>query len=188
MSPRPTKKQLEGKVVELESSLDEEKKRAERYLSQLKYARADLENLQKRTQRSIEEALDRANGRLLMQLLPILDELDLAIKAAETSEGDITEGVEMVRNKLAKLMEASGVSPIEALGEPFDPRLHEAVLEVDTEDYPDGSVVEEFRRGYRFKDRVLRASMVKVARNPGSDEDQEDEDDERGEEREDPGY
>jgi len=92
-----------------------------------------------------------------------------------------------VRNKLAKLMEAEGVSPIEALGQPFDPRLHEAVLEEETAEHQDGSVVEEFRKGYRFKDRVLRASMVKVARNPGSDEAREDVKDERGEEGEDPG-
>ena len=187
MSPRPTKKQLEEKVAGLEASLEDERKRAERYLSQLKYARADLENLQKRTQKEIDEALVRANGRLLMQLLPILDELDLAIKAAKTSKGSIVEGVEMVRNKLSKLMEAEGVSPIEALGQPFDPRLHEAVLEEETAEHPEGSVVEEFRKGYRFKDRVLRASMVKVARNPSSDEAKEDVKDERGEEGEDPG-
>jgi molecular chaperone GrpE len=178
MPPKPTKKQLEKKTTELEASLKEQREKAERYLNQLKYARADLENLQKRTQRSIEEALDRSNGRLLMQLLPILDELDLAIKAAETTEADIAEGVEMVRNKLAKLMESEGVSPIEALGKPFDPRLHEAVLETQTEDHTDGTVAEEFRKGYKYKDRVLRASMVKVARNPGSKEDQEETKDE----------
>ena len=178
MPQKPSKKELEVRVTELEASLEEERKKAERYLSQLKYARADLENLQKRTQKDIDEALVRANGRLLMQLLPILDELDLAIKAAKTSKGSIVEGVEMVRNKLSKLMEVEGVSPIEALGQPFDPRLHEAVLEEETAEHPDGSVVEEFRKGYRFKDRVLRASMVKVARNPGSKEDQEETEDE----------
>jgi molecular chaperone GrpE len=187
MSPKPTKKQLEEKTAELEASLKEEREKADRYLNQLKYARADLENLQKRTQRSIEEALDRANGRLLMQLLPILDELDLAIKAAKMPKGDIAEGVEMVRNKLAKLMEAEGVSSIEAVGKSFDPRLHEAVLEVETNDHPNGCVVEEFRKGYKFKGRVLRASMVKVARNPDSDKVKVDVKDERGEEREDPG-
>jgi molecular chaperone GrpE len=178
MPPKPTKKQLEDKTAQLEASLKEQREKADRYLNQLKYARADLENLQKRTQRNIEEALDRANGRLLMQLLPILDELDLAIKAAETTDADIAEGVEMVRNKLAKLMESEGVTPIEALGEPFDPRLHEAVLEIQTEDHPDGTVAEEFRKGYKYRDRVLRASMVKVARNPSSKEDQEETKDE----------
>jgi molecular chaperone GrpE (heat shock protein) len=120
MSPKSKTKKLEEKVAKLEGSLEDERKRAGKYLSQLKYARADLENLQKRT-----------------------------------------------------LMAAEGVSPIEAIGEPFDPRFHEAVLEVETHDQPDGTVIEELRKGYKFKDRVLRASMVKVAKNPGSDEDQE---------------
>ena len=173
MSPKSNTKKLEEKVAKLEASLEDERKRAEKYLSQIKYARADLENLQKQTQKRIDEVVSRANGRLLMQLCPLLDELHLAIEASNAGNGDIVEGVEMVRGKLEKLMAAEGVSPIEAIGEPFDPRFHEAVLEVETHDQPDGTVIEELRKGYKFKDRVLRASMVKVARNPGSDEDQE---------------
>ena len=173
MSPKSKTKKLEEKVAKLEASLEDERKRAGKYLSQLKYARADLENLQKRTQKRIDEVVSRANGRLLMQLCPLLDELHLAIEASNAGNGDIVEGVEMVRGKLEKLMAAEGVSPIEAIGEPFDPRFHEAVLEVETHDQPDGTVIEELRKGYKFKDRVLRASMVKVVRNPGSDEDQE---------------
>lgn len=176
--PRKKKKKEEAeegallkRVADLEAALEEERKKTETYLTQLKYAKADLENVQKRTQKSIEEALVRANGKLLTQLLPILDELELAIEAARAGGGEI-EGVEMVRNKMVKLMEAEGVASIEAVGEPFNPRLHEAVLEVETSDHPAGTVVEEFRRGYTFKDRVLRASMVKVARNPSSEDDQ----------------
>lgn len=178
MSPKPTKKDLEERVAELEVSLEEEKKNSERYLNQLKYARADLENLQKRTQKQIVETMARANGRLLMQLLPILDELELAIAASKEGKGSIVEGVEMVKGKLVKLMEAEGVSPIEALGEIFNPAYHEAVLEEESSDHPNGTVVEEFRRGYTFNGRVLRASMVKVARNQGSGEVKEDVEDE----------
>jgi len=173
MSPKSNTKKLEEKVAKLEASLEDERKRAEKYLSQLKYARADLENLQKQTQKRLDEMLSRANGRLLMQLLPLLDELHLAVEVLKAGKGDIVEGVEMVRGKFEKLMATEGVSPIEAIGEPFDPRFHEAVLEVETHDQPDGTVIEELRKGYKFKDRVLRASMVKVVRNPGSDEDQE---------------
>jgi molecular chaperone GrpE len=173
MSPKPKVRDLEERIAELEASVSDERKRAETYLNQLKYAKADLENLQKRTQKQIDEALDRANGRTLLQLLPILDELELAIAAAKNSNGNIVEGIEMVRNKLAKLMEAEGLTPIKAVGEIFDPRLHEAVLEAETVDQPDGHIVEEFRKGYRYRDRVLRASMVKVARSPSSDEGKE---------------
>ena len=163
--PKKTKKE---EIAELEASIEEERRRAENYLNQLKYAKADLENLQKRTQRQIEEATSRANGRILMQLLTILDELGLAVEAAKEANGNILKGVEMVRGKLEKLLESEGVTPIEALGAPFDPNLHEAMLEIETSDLPDGVVAEELRRGYLYKERVLRASMVKVARNPGS--------------------
>lgn len=179
MSPRKSKaKILEEKISELENSLEDERKISEKYLSQLKYARADLENLQKRTQRSIEEAKEKANGRMVIQLLTILDELDLAISAAKNSDGDIVEGVQMVRGKLWKLLDAGGLSPIEAYGKPFDPNLHEAVLEVETDEVENGFVAEELRKGYKFKGRVLRASMVKVAKNSGSDDVKEEDIDE----------
>jgi molecular chaperone GrpE len=179
MSPRKSKaKIIEEKMSKLENCLVDERKTSERYLSQLKYARADLENLQKRTARRIDEALERANGRIVMQLLTILDELDLAVSAAKNSEVDIIEGVEMVRGKLWKLLDAEGLAPIDAYGLPFDPNLHEAVLEVETDEVDDGCVVEEFRKGYKFKGRVIRASMVKVAKNSVSDDVKEENEDE----------
>ncbi|MGD2142635.1 MAG: nucleotide exchange factor GrpE [Candidatus Bathyarchaeota archaeon] len=168
-------KELEERIAELESSLDEVKTTSERYLKQLKYAKADLENLQKRTQKIIDEALDRANSRLIMQLLPILDELDLAIDAAKNSKGNILEGVEMIRGKVWKVMETEGVMPIESTGKAFDPNFHEAVLEVETNEIEEGYVTEEYRKGYKYRGKVLRPSMVKVARNSRSDDEQGDE-------------
>ncbi len=179
MSPRKSKAKIqEEKISELEKGLADERKTSEKYLSQLKYAKADLENLQKRTQRRIDEAKEKANGRIVMQLLTILDELDLAISAAENSKGDIIEGVGMIRGKLWKLLDAEGLALIDAYGRPFDPNLHEAVLEVETDEVENGCVVEEFRKGYKFKGRVLRASMVKVAKNSGSDDVKEENEDE----------
>ena len=178
MSPKPKLKDLQKKLAKLEASLEDEAKRSEKYLNQLKYAKADMENLQKQTQKRIEDTISRANGRLLMQLLPILDELEMAIEASKNGEANIVEGVDMVKDKLQKVMMSDGVTPIDALGEPFDPRYHEAVLEVDTEDHPDGTVIEELRRGYMYNSRVLRASMVKVARNRSSDNDKEEDKDE----------
>jgi molecular chaperone GrpE len=178
MSPKPKLKDLQKKLAKLEASLEDEAKRSGKYLNQLKYAKADMENLQKQTQKRIEETISRANGRLLMQLLPILDELEMAIEASKNGEANIVEGVDMVKGNLQKVMTSEGVTPIDALGEPFDPRYHEAVLEVDTEDHPDGAVIEELRRGYMYNSRVLRASMVKVARNRSSDNDKEEDKDE----------
>ena len=178
MSPKPKLKDLQKKLAKIEASLEDEAKKSEKYLNQLKYAKADMENLQKQTQKRIEDTISRANGRLLMQLLPILDELEMAIEASKNGEGNIVEGVDMVKGKLQKVMTSEGVTPIDALGEPFDPRYHEAVLEVDTEDHPKGTVIEELRRGYMYNSRVLRASMVKVARNRSSDNDKEEDKDE----------
>jgi len=178
MSPKPKLKDLQKKLAKLEASLEDEAKKSEKYLSQLKYAKADMENLQKQTQKRIEDTISRANGRLLMQLIPILDELEMAIKASKNGETNIVEGVDMVKGKLQKVMMSEGVTPIDALGEPFNPRYHEAVLEVDTEDHPDGTVIEELRKGYTYNSRVLRASMVKVARNRSSDNDKEEDKDE----------
>jgi len=178
MSPKPKLKDLQKKLAKLEASLEDEAKRSEKYLSQLKYAKADMENLQKQTQKRIQDTISRANGRLLMQLLPILDELEMAIEASKNGEANIVEGVDMVKDKLQKVMTSEGVTPIDALGESFDPRYHEAVLEVDTEDHPNGTVIEELRKGYMYNSRVLRASMVKVARNRSSDNDKEEDKDE----------
>ncbi len=178
MSPKPKLKDLQKKLAKIEASLEDEAKKSEKYLNQLKYAKADMENLQKQTQKRIEDTISRANGRLLMQLLPILDELEMAIEASKNGEANIVEGVDMVKGKLQKVMTSEGVAPIDALGEPFDPRYHEAVLEVDTEDHPNGAVIEELRRGYMYNSRVLRASMVKVARNRSSDNDKEEDKDE----------
>ncbi len=172
MSPKAEEERedLSEKCAELEAALEEANERAEKYLGQLKYARADLENLQKRTQRRIEEAIERANGRLIEQLLPVLDELGLAIEAAGDSDEGIVAGVRMVKGRLEKVLGSEGVRPIEAVGRQFDPHYHEAVLEVETQDHPDGCVLEEIRKGYTYKDRVIRASMVKVARHPSSEE------------------
>jgi molecular chaperone GrpE len=157
------------RLAELEAAYMEEKQRADSYLNQLKYAQADIENLRRQMQRRVDEELERWRAHLLLQLIPILEELDLAIESASKANGSqLLRGVEMIRRKLGKILEREGVSPIDALGRPFDPNLHEAVMEVEAPEGDDGIVVEEVRKGYLFMGRVLRPSMVKVARNPGS--------------------
>jgi len=175
MSPKLDKK-LEKKIVELEKALENEKKQSQKYLNQLKYAKADLENLQKQSHKRINDVISRANGRLLLQLLPIVDEIIMAVNTAENTNGNILDGVMMVKGKLLKLLDFEGVQAIEAVGKPFDPRYHEAVFEVETKDHPNGCVIDEIRSGYTYNDRILRASMVKVARNTSLEsEDDEDE-------------
>ena len=172
MSPKkPTKKELQKRVEELEIQLKEAENKAEKHLSQLKYAKADLENTQKQSQKRMQDVMDRANGGLLQQLLPLLDEMEvLATRDAEKE--NLVQGMGMVLKKLQKVMDSEGVRVIEAEGHPFDPFRHDAIMEVETSEEPDGVIVEEVLRGYMYKDRVLRASMVKVARSPKKSEEE----------------
>ena len=162
---RMTKKELMAYIEELEESLRIERDRAETYLRQLKYARADLENLRKRVERQVESALKYANERLIRGLLVILDDLELALRVGGKTENKeaLMEGVEMVLKKLKKTLGSEGLSTIEALGKPFNPRFHEAVMKVEVPDEPEGIIVEEIRKGYTLGGKVIRASMVKVS-------------------------
>ena len=166
MTPKkPSKKELEKRVEELEKELQTTAEQGAKYLNQLKYTRADLENTQKQNQKRLTEVIERANGELLEKLLPLIDELEI-LSTRDAEKQKLVEGVSMVHNKLLKLAESEGIKQIDSAGEKFDPFKHEAIMEVETLDVPDGYVAEEIRRGYMFKDRVLRASVVKVARAP----------------------
>jgi len=173
MSPKktPTKKELLERVEELENKLKEAESKAEKHLSQLKYAKADLENIQKQRQKLMQDFMDRANGGLLQQLLPLMDEVEI-LATRDAEKENLVQGMGMVLKKLQKVMDSEGVRVIEAEGHPFDPFKHDAVMEVETSEEPDGVVLEEVRRGYMYKDRVLRASMVKVARSPKQSEEE----------------
>ena len=166
--PKKTKKKdgHKQKISELENQVAEEKRKSETYLTQLKYVKADLENIQKRTQKTIEESTSNANRRLILQLLPILDELELAVETARNTDANVIKGIEMIKGKLEKTLESEGLKKIIALGERFDPRYHEAVFEEETDKHPDGFVIDEILKGYLLKNQVLRASMVKVSKNP----------------------
>jgi molecular chaperone GrpE len=173
MSPKkPTKKELQQRVEELESKLKEAERETGKYLSQLKYAKADLDNIQKQSQKRMQDILDKANGGLLQQLLPLMDEMEI-LATRDAEKENLVQGMGMVLKKMQKVMEGEGVRAIEAEGHQFDPYRHDAVMEVETEEEPDGIVVEEVRRGYMYKDRVLRASVVKVARSPRESEEED---------------
>jgi len=155
-------KELTRLIQQLKRVVDEEKRRSEDYLTRLKYLQADFENYRKRVDREIREIEEFSTSRFAKRLLPILDELDLALGSAE-SKSPLTEGVKMVRKNLSAALEAEGVRRIEALGKPFDPALHEAVDKVlGKRSGGEDIVVEEIRKGYLFKEKILRPSMVKV--------------------------
>jgi molecular chaperone GrpE len=162
--------QEEAEVENLKQELENEKRRSGDYLARLKYAQADLENLQKRTARELAEAKEYCTEPLVVQLLEIVDELEMAVKAGRDShqaEG-VTQGVKITLKKLRKILENEHVSPIECVGEPFDPLKHNAVAKIEKDDVPECMVVEEIRKGYKMKEKVIRPSLVKVAVKPDS--------------------
>jgi molecular chaperone GrpE len=161
----------EEKLEKLAHALVEEKKRSEECLTRLKYMQADFENYRKRTDRQMEEIRKYSNERIIVQLLDVVDELEMAIKSAcsTNSKETLTEGVEMTLTKLKKTLEKEGVSPIECLGKPFDSSKHDAVSKVEKDDVKGCTVIEEIRKGYNMKEKVIRPSVVKVAVKPLSD-------------------
>jgi len=152
------------------NGLESETKRSEEYLTQLKYVQADFENLKKRFDRQVEEAKAYSNERLIIELLGIVDELEMAVQSGRCSNSAeaVIQGVEMTLKKLEKVLKSEGVSPIECVGKPFDPLKHSVVAKIERDDVKDCTVVEEVRKGYMLKEKVIRPSIVKIAVEPSS--------------------
>ena len=153
---------------EIENAKQEASKNWDLYLRE----RADLENARKRHQRDREEAIRFANDRLLKEMIPVLDNLERAVGHAEQGEDDnqgLLEGVNMTISQFRKVLEDFGVKPINALGADFDPNLHQAMGQVESEDQAPNTVVSEFQKGYLLNDRLLRPSLVMVAKAPGGE-------------------
>ena len=156
-------------MVDIEASLTEKTKLVETYLSQLRFARADLENLQKHVQRRIKEGVTTEKAKLIMQILTVAEEVDLTLDHAKKAKNSSSiDGLEMISKKLWKMISCEGLCPIEAIGKPFNPNRHEAVLEIETCDCPEGIVVQEVRKGYLLNGEVFRPSLVNVSCSPSS--------------------
>lgn len=169
----------EGEVLEVSEGEEkmEAKPSAQEELSQLreKYLRlyAEFENYKKRVQKEKEELIKYGNEALLYELLSVLDNLEMALKHSgeNVSEG-LVKGVEMTLREFQRITEKFGLVPIDAVGKPFDPSLHHAMSQVERDDVDDKTVVEEFRRGYMYGDKVLRASLVAVSKKTVSESDE----------------
>ena len=152
----------------LRDRCEEAEKRADEEHDNFLRTLAEFTNYRRRSREELDQARRFASEDFIIRLLPILDNFDRAIKAAEEI-GDFNAlhgGVILILRQLQDLLEKEGVQPIEAVGQQFDPNVHEAVMRADTDDYPDNTIVEEFQRGYTLGDKVVRPSMVKVARKP----------------------
>ena len=150
----------------LESQLEEAQAQAAGYLDDLQRLKAEFDNYRKRIVKEQTGLVERASASLLHRLLPVLDNFELAVASAEESrEFDrMLKGIEMVYGELKEVLASEGLTPIAAKGHSFDPNYHEAALQVDGEEDGEPYVADELRSGYTFKGRVLRPSMVKVAR------------------------
>ncbi len=145
----------------LKQALTEEKEKAETNLAGWQRAQADFINYKRRTEQEKEEAIKFANSQLMLSLLPILDDLERAFATLpqRPARRSWAEGIWLIERKLKATLEAHGLSPIKAQGEPFDPRQHEAVRQAKGKE---GIVIEEVQKGYRFRERVIRPSRVVV--------------------------
>jgi len=155
---------VEGAVSELE------KVKAERdaLLDRLARLQAEFDNARKRAVREQQEFREFAAADVIRAVLPALDSFERALKTPGGDAGDFRGGVELIYKQFQDALQKIGVQAIAAVGQPFDPRVHEAIEMVDTTEVADHQVLDELQRGYKYKDRLLRPAMVRVARNTGS--------------------
>jgi molecular chaperone GrpE len=150
-----------------ESELQKLKAERDSLLDRLARAQAEFENARRRASKEQQEYRDYAVADAVKSLLPAMDSLERALQV-KSDAAELRNGVELIYKQLLAALSKLAVNPIVAKGEPFDPRLHEAIEMVETNEVPDHQVIEELQRGYKFKDRLLRPAMVKVAKNPGT--------------------
>ncbi len=150
-----------GVVPEIESL------RAERdaLLDRLARLQAEFDNARKRALRDQQEFREFAAADVIKTILPILDSFERALKTPSGESGDFRDGIELIYRQFQDALQKIGVQAIPAIGQVFDPRVHEAVEMVDTTEVEDHHVLDEWQRGYKYKDRLLRPAMVRVARN-----------------------
>jgi molecular chaperone GrpE len=150
--------------TKLKKALEEEREKSNDYLNRLKYLQADFENYRKRVEKEILETAQVSIERLVINLLNVIDELELAIHSGRETENKqaLLEGVEMILKKMRTILGQEGLAKIEAVGKSYDPKLHEVLMKVPTKDHDENVVIEEVRTGYILNDKVIRPSIVKI--------------------------
>ena len=159
---------LEERIKELQEKLEEERRAKESYLTGWQRCEADFDNFRKRVRVEREELASTVVETMILKVLPILDNLERALAYAQDNgeAGPLVDGISMVAAQFLDFLAKEGITPIKAVGLPFDPRKHEAIMHVETQDCEEGTVVEEVQRGYESSRKVIRPSLVKVAKRP----------------------
>jgi molecular chaperone GrpE len=147
------------------AEFDQLKAERDQLLDRLARLQAEFENARKRAERERIEFRDYATGSVVEQFLPVLDNFELALKSTGSAE-KLRSGVELIVKQMEEILRQLQVNPISTVGEPFDPRHHEALGSIERDDLPDQHVAEEVRRGYRLRERLLRPALVRVVSNP----------------------
>ena len=146
--------------------------KADEHWDRLLRTTADFDNFKKRAARERTEAVQFANASLLQKLLPVLDSFEMALAALQTAKDEksssLQAGITMVQSQLKSILAEAGLEEIDAMGKEFDPTQHEAVSQHDTTDVPEGRVVQQIRKGYKLRERLLRPAGAVVARKPES--------------------
>jgi len=157
-------KEIEG----LKKKVEEKEKEVKEHHDRLLRVAADLDNYKKRMAREKEEWVKYANEDLIKSILPFVDNLERAVNHSEKTEDiqSLVEGIRLTVQQLLQTLNKFGVSPIESLGKPFDPTMHEAMLVVETDQHEPNQIVEEFQKGYLLNNRLLRAATVSVSKLP----------------------
>jgi molecular chaperone GrpE len=161
---------ITSKAADESAASETEKLRAERdaLLDRLARLQAEFDNARKRAVREQQEFREYAAADVIKNILPTLDSFERALKAggdSNSNSNDFRNGIELIYRQFQDALQKIGVQPIVSVGQPFDPRVHEAVEMVDTTEVPDHHVLDELQRGYKYKERLLRPAMVRVARN-----------------------
>lgn len=165
-SPGSTSAASAGELSGVEAELQKVKAERDNLLDRLARAQAEFDNARKRAQKEQQDFRDFAMVDAIKSLLPIVDNFERALQARSES-GEFRTGIELIYRQLQDVLTRLGVQPIAAKGQQFDPHVHEAVEMVETPDVADHEVLEEWQKGYKYKDRLLRPAMVRVAKNSG---------------------
>ena len=164
-----SEKESNEKAVSLEilkNSLEEEKQKSQDLENKLKHAMADFQNLSKKTQSEIESGVNNKISQLMLEFLKIYDDFIRAKEVLSVNEEN-TKGLNSILKNMNSLLLTNNVLPIEAIGEIFDPNLHEAISIIDDPKLDDGTIVKEIRKGYISHNRVIRPSLVEISKKQG---------------------
>ncbi len=166
-NPRKEKHMLKSRITELSRQFEEEQKKSEDYLNRLKYLQADFENYQKRVKREREDIIKMGSESIIRKILSVLDEMEIAIaENRKISNSEVVRGLELILSNLLNILKQEGLTKIDSLGKAFDASIHEAVSFIETDEVEENMITREIKKGYLLNDKLIRPSLVEVARKP----------------------